>query len=251
MPPSPPTRISVMTLNLWKLNRWPERRASLESLLATFAPDVFLVQEAAPPLLAAIDAALPAHRRVRDPFEGWSEESSIYWNASHVDLVDHGHATINDFQPNRQLFHARLRVRVTGQTILAATAHFTWPGHDMERETGRSPRPEQSRRTAGHLARLAGPDEPVVFTGDLNEDYYPRKILADAGLVDPFTRLRIAQEPTRPARPIDAHRPDAVHDWIVSNAPARPIAAQVVRFLHEGLPPSDHWPVIAVFELPS
>lgn len=244
----PGLRFSFMTLNLWQTSRWPDREPALSALLAAYRPDLFGVQELKPPLLQAIEAALPTHARVHDAGSGWADEGNLFWNAALFEEVAHGSEHISDANPHRQLFWVRLRVRDTGRTLLAATAHFTWPGHRIEKASGQSPRPDEARRTAAALQRLANPHEPVFFCGDLNEHYYPPRILAEHGYVDCFKPLSLPVRPTRPARPID-ERPDQAIDWIMANDRARPIAAHVVHFYKDGLPPSDHWPVIAVYEI--
>ena len=241
------TCLSVVTMNVWGKRRWPDRQLAMRGFMETFVPDVLGIQEAAQPVQQAIAAALPAHQRVEDDDEAWREQGNIFWNTERLRLVAYGCEDIAGNKPMRPLFWVRLERVDTKQTLLVSNAHYTWPGNLEERETGQSPRVHQSRLTVDHLQRLAQPDEPVLFMGDLNEPVHPRKILMKAGYTDPFTELGLPAAPTRPARPID-NRPDEVDDWIFSNGILRARAALVPHYYQQDLPPSDHWPVLAMYE---
>jgi len=243
-----PSRISIVTYNLWGTRRWPDRKDALAAFLRIFRPDVLCLQEICPELLKALDETLETHQRVSDPFPGWECEGQIYWNRSMFESQSHGAEEIGMYEPQRRLFWTRLRLKHQDRTVLIGTAHFTWQGNEKEREGGFSPRVDQARRAVEVLDRLQNEGEPVLFMGDLNDPFHPRKIFAKAGYQDCFTRLGLPLESTQPARPI-AIGADQALDWIVSNELARPIAASVPHFYHNGLPPSDHWPVHSVYEI--
>jgi len=66
------------------------RRAAVAALARRVQPDVLLLQECSPEVLAALDAALPRHERVRGAEPGWETEGSIFYNADLLTLVEHG-----------------------------------------------------------------------------------------------------------------------------------------------------------------
>jgi endonuclease/exonuclease/phosphatase family metal-dependent hydrolase len=249
-----PIRLSFITLNLWSTFRWDARRPALGEFLRIFQPDVLCVQELQPETRAFLDATLPGHRRVGDPFPGWANEGNIYWNDRHLAEVEHGAEDVGILEPERRLFWARLRVRDAGFTLLVCTAHFTFKGNPDEVATGRSPRVQQARRVIESLDRLAHAGEAVFFMGDLNDPSHPTYLLHEAGYIDCFTALSLQSPPTAPCAPTSCRLPNEpapsqTLDWITSNAQARPVAAQVPHFFFGDLAPSDHWPVLAVYEI--
>lgn len=250
-----PTRLSLLTYNLWNTMRWPLRKNALVAFFQTFQPDIFCLQELRKQTRAVLDRALPGYRRVDDPHPGWTGESNIYWNHALLEMLAHGVEDIAlSSDPNRGLFWTRLRVRETGATLVVATAHYTYQQHPEEVRTGLNPRLEQSRRTAAALQRLVQKGEAGFFMGDLNDPVLPVMVLAEAGFHSCYNRLGLLPPPTWPALPTAKDGPwDSITnqtiDWIVSNNTTRPIAADVPHFYHKDISPSDHWPVLAVYEV--
>jgi endonuclease/exonuclease/phosphatase family metal-dependent hydrolase len=251
-----PTRISFLTYNLWNKQRWPQREPALHSFLQLFRPDIFCLQELRLETRTSLDRALPDYQRIDDPYMGWTLESNIYWSASLLDEVSHGVEDIaiksDEF---RGLFWARLRVIATGQTLLVSTAHYTFQEHPYEMGTGQSPRLKQAEETIQALNRLAEPAEAVFFMGDFNDPVIPTYKLAEAGYLSCFVRLGLVPPPTWPSFPtanitIWNRLTTQTIDWIVSNDRARPISALSPHYYHGDFSPSDHWPVLAVYEIP-
>lgn len=151
---------------------------------------------------------------------------------------------------DKRLFWVRLTDRATDGTLLVGTAHLTHQSHDGEFSTGRSPRVEQARRIADTLTNLRDSGEPGVFAADLNDALNPRTILADAGFVDCFSSLKLPPRATYPARPWADEHPDMPFDWIFATEKLRSRAALVAEGYYDGVPPSDHWPVVAVYDWP-
>jgi endonuclease/exonuclease/phosphatase family metal-dependent hydrolase len=249
-----PTRISLVTYNLWNTKRWPLRAPALGQFVQLFHPDVLCLQELRAETQAFLDEALPGHSRVHDDFVGWTCEGNVYWNAELFQELEHGAEDVGMVEEQRRLFWARLELKGQGRAILVGTAHFTYQGHRREVETGRSPRIEQARRTVAALQRLARADEPVFFMGDLNDPVHPKLILEEAGLVSCFARLGMLCPPTFPCHPTANIPPGDTRasqtiDWLMSNQHARPIACHVPHCYHGDIAPSDHWPVLAVYEI--
>jgi exonuclease III len=249
-----PVRLSFVTYNLWNTVRWPLRAPALQHFVECFQPDIFCVQELRAETQTFLDQVMPKHTRVHDPFPGWTCEGNIYWQHDLLEAVTHGAEDIGILETERRLFWVRLRVKASARTLLVSTAHFTYPLHPQESDTGLSPRVEQTRRTITALQRLVQDTEPAFFMGDLNDPLHPTRLLHAAGYQSCFTALGLLCPPTFPCAPT-AHMPAGASgltltvDWIMANHHARVVAAQVPQCYHGDVGPSDHWPVLAVYEV--
>ena len=90
--------------------------------------------------------------------------------------------------------------------------------------------------------------------GDLNDAVHPPRMLHEAGYSSCFAALGIQCPPTFPCYPtanVSAGTRVMNHtiDWLVANQHARTVAAQVPQCYHGDVAPSDHWPVLAVYEI--
>src|SRR5690606_37395704 len=130
-----PTRFVVATYNIWGVNRWPEREVALRGVLQDVRPDILALQEFRPETRDVIDEELHDFERVDDPFEGWTREGNVYWYKGLFDKVEYGAEDIGILETFRRLFWVRLRIVGTDRTLVVATAHYTWTGHKVERET--------------------------------------------------------------------------------------------------------------------
>lgn len=271
-------RISVMTFNMWKVGsdpgNWPQRRLPILDCLSTFTPDILCVQELHPLFHNVIIEAMPSHSYIQDNFTGWQNEGNIYWNSNLFDMVEYGMSDIGMMEPLRRLFWALLRIKTSEKTsdeqnqsasnstqqILVSTAHYTWEGHTNECKTDINLRKQQAQRTVTILhdlqSKFNDPYLAILFMGDLNEDFHPRRILRDGGFIDCFTALRLPCLPTHPQRPSIPQEDilcDSTLDWIVQNNYARPILANVLKnLLCSGeYSVSDHCPVMCIYEIGS
>ncbi len=247
-----PLRFSTITYNIWADARWPEREPGLRAFMSTFVPDILCLQEARPASLKAIDECLTKHARIHDDLPGWTCEGNIYWNTELFEEQEHGAEDVGMLELKRRLFWVRLNVKATGKKLLVATAHFTYQGHPNEVKTGLSPRVHQTRQTIENLNRIVGAEEPALFMGDLNDPVHPHRMLDQAGYVNCFKALGLPALPTHPARPTSlpkfGFQADQAIDWVVANKYLRPISACVPHFYYEDLAPSDHWPILAMYE---
>jgi hypothetical protein len=90
-----PTRISMVTYNLWNTQRWPEREPALRKFLAVFKPDILCLQELRSETLQCISESLATHTHVKDELPGWTNESNIFWNRDYFTEVAHGLETLD------------------------------------------------------------------------------------------------------------------------------------------------------------
>ena len=243
-----------MTCNLWMTERWPARAPALESLLALFTPDVLCVQELQRPTQEFLDAVLREHHRVHDPFPGWTNESNIYWSKAIFEEIEHGAEEVGHLEPERRMFWIRLGLKSLNQSIFVATTHLPSPRRGDEKDTGASPRVGQLKRIAGELTRLAAVGEPAFFMGDMNDPWHPQRLLKQAGFASCFAALGMQSPPTfqcYPTANVQAGEQTITEaiDLITANQHARPIAASVPQCYAGDLAPSDHWPVLAIYQL--
>jgi endonuclease/exonuclease/phosphatase family metal-dependent hydrolase len=249
-----PMRLSLVTYNLWNTERWPLRAPALRQFADIFRPDVLCLQELRAETQAYLDTVMPRHTRIHDTFPGWTCEGNIYWHRGLFREVDHGAEDVGILEVHRRLFWVRLQPMDHQRTILVSTAHFTYQGHPQEIETGVSPRLAQVRRTIAVLQRLVRDDEPAWFMGDLNDPALPVQMLHEAGYMSCFAALGVQCPPTFPCYPTanvasGARVTNQTIDWIVANRHTRVIAAQVPHCYSGDIAPSDHWPVLAVYEI--
>lgn len=242
----PSTQFSVATYNLWAGEEWPRREPALRAVIQAMQPDILCVQELRPATRYVLDEILPHHQRVQDSFYGWLAEGNIFWNTEKFELVEYGAENVGILEPWRRLFWVRLRTKQDGRTLLVTTAHFTWGGHPTILAEGIGPRLEQARRTVDALQRLARPDEPVLFMGDLNDAGEAVGILRASGLQDSFNSRGLTPPPTHPADPKQAGGSSYL-DWQLHRGSIRVLTSEVVTFFDKGIAPSDHKPVLVTY----
>lgn len=253
-----PIRLSVMTLNLWGTHHWPTRAEALSQMILSLKPDILLVQEVSEEVLVFLDPILSNHDRIRQQKQiGWSTECNIYWDKTLFHKTDHGTETWNLKEyPNRGLFWARLEVIANPSVkIFIGNAHFPWTGCETEINTGINQRIASTYKVCESLRNLVR-DECIILGGDFNDDFHPIRILnEEMGLVDVFESLDLPPpitHPVRPSDPTEECRPNRTLDWITCGFPSygRVIGA-FVKQIRGGRypPPSDHYPVLAFFDL--
>eukprot|EP00668_Euglena_longa_P032021 GGOE01041304.1.p1 GENE.GGOE01041304.1~~GGOE01041304.1.p1 ORF type:complete len:288 (+),score=82.65 GGOE01041304.1:119-865(+) len=219
--------------------------------------DILLVQESHFLMVSSIVEAKPTYAHVVDAFPGWGGEGQVLWDRSRWAEVDHGDAEVGLDPKERRLFWVRLRSLRSGRTVVAATAHLNWQGHSKECSSDINVRKAPARAIAKELSSLVQDGEPAFFGGDMNEGFWPRRILSAAGFGDCFHQLGQAVPITHPAYPCGCDLEDCLDpvalDWLTSNGWARVVAASALNDLprhSEGkLQASDHFPVIATYEL--
>jgi len=253
-----PTRISLTTYNLWNTEHLEERTPALEDFFRRFDSDIICVQEFRPELAALLDKNLPDHDRVAEQkYEpGWMCEGNIYYNNKMFDMVEFGAEEIGmkDKGYARRLWWAKLQLKATSQVIMVATVHFTWEGHADECATGTSPRVEYTHRVIEFFRKHHHTVDALIFCGDYNDRYHPRRILQKAEYIDTFSQLSLPMHRTWPTPswnwcedPLLAS--DFTCDFIFTCNRVKTLASQVLEHSYKGINPSDHFPLQAVLQL--
>lgn len=249
----------VQTHNVWGDHWAQERRESLRAFYTLRAPDLLATQELRPWSRDIIDSALPSHARVQDEGRGWSHQSNLWWNTEIFTLVEHGSEDVGILDDDAYLFWARLRTAGEREVIFA-TAHLTWPGHQDELATRVNQRTGQAEKITAKLDELAGSGADVIFTTDINDIGPPVWQFGNSGYLDTFTALERHCPPTHPVIPSGfsasvatgkspiASPPKAI-DWIFLRGGLQARVSEVAEFFHEGVAPSDHYPVVSAVSM--
>jgi len=241
-----PFTFLACTYNLWGAERWEERRAPIQRFLEVNRPDILCLQELTPGACELIDSTLTTHRRVEDPFPGWTQEGNIYWNTEVFDLVEYGAEDVGILEEARRLFWVRLVAR-SGATVVVSTAHFSWLWDVGASGEWVTVRVAQAQAAVAALDDVVQPDEPVLFMGDFNSYLYPINVMRDGGFEDSFQPLGRAPAITHPAFP--TAEPPSLLDWMMHRGRIRPTLTSVVDFYVDGVPPSDHKPILTTYSL--
>ncbi len=242
-----PFTFLACTYNLWGVTDWPRRQEPLRRFLQLHRPDILCAQELTPAICETISEALPVLHRVDDAFPGWVDEGNIFWNSDLFKLVEYGAEDIDIIEEERRLFWVRL-ARESGETLVVATAHFSWTGNPREMNENMNVRVGQAERAAEALDRLANELEPVLFMGDFNDYIHPLRVLRIAGFDDSFSAVSRQPNMTYPAFPM-TNQPPELLDWMMHKGPIRPALTSAIDFHLRQVAPSDHKPVMTVYVL--
>jgi endonuclease/exonuclease/phosphatase family metal-dependent hydrolase len=201
-------RVTVMTFNLWGNQYLSERTSNLTQVLNTLSPDILLLQEVTSENLEIVRLSLPNHNHIeQDGY--WKTESNIFWNRNFFDLINFGYISFDHLEyPGRGVFWVRLCLSSDSNAqFVVSTSHFPWAGCEEEIMTGINQRIQCSKAVLESLGSILKPNEPVVFTGDLNDDFHPIRILrgdptlSSLSLIDVFELLDLPPQITHPVRP--------------------------------------------------
>lgn len=208
---------------------------------------------------------LPLHLRYRransgeESFSGWIDEGNIIFDSSKFEYVSHGAEDVGieeseERKPKRRLFWVRLRILASDKTILVATAHLTWEGGCVSEMAFPFPhiRKQQAMRIIESLGQIRSEDEPIIFSGDMNDSWHVPFTMRENGFIASDFALALPTEPTHPAQPCfhEERIPAQTRDWIFSKGDQiNPILSRVCSNMILGLNghPSDHFPVCSVF----
>lgn len=260
-PRDPPQALRVLSFNIRYgtaddgPDRWMLRRGLVvETILATRAHLVGL-QEALAFQQDQILEGLEGYRAFGQGRKGGrlGEHVSVLVDTERLEVLGHGDFWLSDTpeEPGSRGWDAALprmvtwlvlRDRVLDRRFAVLNTHFD--------HVGKRARLESARRVTAFARELA--PLPILVLGDLNasEDSPPLRVLKDAGLRDTY---RVVQPRAEDAGTYHAFRGVARGpkiDYVLCGPQWRVVAAEIVRRHEGGRYPSDHFPVLAVLELP-
>jgi exonuclease III len=221
-----------MTFNIWGNEHLTERSLNLCNVLSTLYPDLLMLQEVTAENLQLVQKSLPTHQHLENFLQESSDgegklfENTIFWNHSIFDFVQSGFMSFHhpDYS-QRGLHWVRLAFHenIDDQFIIATT-HLPWVGSHEEISSGVNQRIQCSKLVLSFLNSIRKPGEPVIFGGDLNDDFHPLRILrgdnqqdssSNLSLRDVFEILDLPPQITHPVRPSDAREEMRVSIYIL------------------------------------
>lgn len=259
--PCSAAELRVMTYNIRLpsksdgANYWENRKPVAVAMLRRYDPDLFGTQELFYEQGRFLAAQLPEYKWFGRSRRGNHEDEhmGVFYKPAKLELLEEGDFWLSetpqepgsmswDVSLPRMVTWGLFRLKETGAEFYFLNTHFPHRRQDA------AARVKCAEVIANFLDTLPE-DTPVVLTGDFNDPaggaVYAllTKKLKDA--------WRAAAERTGPEGTFHGFtgKPrEARIDWILFRAPWRALRAETVTF-HEGeLYPSDHFPVLAVFE---
>ena len=255
--------LRVMTYNIRFPNRedganyWDNRRDVALAMLRQASPDLIGTQELFFRQGEDIVSALPEYVWLGNSREGIhrGEYMGVFFKKDRFDLLEMGQFWLSE-TPNvpaseswdvslpRMVTWVRLRDKRTAKVFYFLNTHFA---HRQQDEPARA---NSAKVIAGFLAKLPT-DVPVVLTGDFNT--VPGKEAHKTITAHLKDAWEVAAERVGPPDTFHAFKGAASAarriDWILFRASWKVTRAETIT-MHQGdLYPSDHYPVIADFEL--
>jgi len=255
------TALKIMSFNVRQpdqddgVNRWENRRDLLVETIAENKPDVIGTQE----LFVNQAEYILAHTPQYDWFgigrfgDSRDKHVGIFYDTAKLRPVSHGNFWLSETP----------EVPGSSSWDIIRPRHVTWglfEGNGLTKfyvfNTHFPYRPveqEARRKTAclirERIGRIA-PEVPVVLTGDFNSaaggEIY--QFLAEY-LSDAWTSAATRKGPEGTLNGFGKHTPGRRIDWILYRANWRVLEAETLMKGRDGLYPSDHYPVTALFEL--
>lgn len=239
---------------------WPNRRGKVASMIRFHGADLVGLQEALPRQIAELTADLPqlGWFGVGRSAERDGEHCAVLFRRDRVELVEQGTFWLSetpelagsrswDAARPRIVTWGRLRERRSGRSFHLFNTHFDHVGVEARRES--------ALLLLRRLAAIAGPDGPVVVTGDLNAapDSEPYRILTGprpsgegAALVDALTGSACPHHgPTSSWNGFQAIVPGRRIDFVLVGGGVAVRQHGILSDTFDGRFPSDHLPVLA------
>lgn len=237
-------------------NAWDARRDILVSVIRERKPDLLGTQELFAMQGDYIVSELPEYAWFGLSRRGNHEDEhmGVFYRKSRLELLDSGNFWLSETpdEPGSMSWNVSLprmvtwgefRDRRNGRRFRYFNTHFP---HRREDEEAR----QRCARLIAQRIHVLPPDLTVVLTGDFNTDIgsESHKILT-AGLTDAWQQIPNPAGP-RPTFHGFTGKPGSLGriDWIFYRGDLIPRTVETITDNREGRYPSDHFPVLAVFE---
>jgi endonuclease/exonuclease/phosphatase family metal-dependent hydrolase len=258
--------LAVMTFNLRYASTnpphaWPQRRPVVKACIETSAPDLVGTQEGLYQQLKDIAADLPDYEWVGLGRDGGSrgEFMAVFYRRARFEPVEYDHFWLSDTphvigsstwgNTNRRMVTwVRFRDRNTQREF------YFWNTHlDHAIQAAREKGAELIRQRVDELKLKL----PVVLVGDFNavagvNPAYPILVNTN-GFTDSWVVARERrQESINSFHNFEGPKPGGQRiDWILFRGAFTVDSAEIVTFTQNGQYPSDHFPVLAILQIPS
>lgn len=237
-------------------NYWEKRTDVVTAMLKHVDADLIGTQELFQSQGDFIVEALPEYEWFGMSRRGNHEDEhmGIFYRPAKLEVLDQGEFWLSetpdvpgsqswDMSLPRNVSWAKLRVRASGRQFFLFNTHFAHRGQDAEA------RVRSARVILDRLPKIAG-DAPVLLTGDFNAmaGAYVHHVLT-AELQDAWLTAEARSGPAGTSSRWVGRMSERRIDWILYKGPWRPVYAETVTYNHGGRYPTDHYPVLAEFEL--
>lgn len=239
---------------------WPKRRARAASMIRFHGADAVGLQEALSGQIADLEAALPDYDwfGVGRSEERDGEHCAVFYRHERLELLDHDTFWLSetpgvagsrswDAALPRIVTWGRLRDRVSGDVFFLFNTHFDHRGEEARRKS--------AALLLQKIAEIAGPETPVLLTGDFNAtpESEPYRILVagddgagGARLVDALHHSRAPHHgPTSSWNGFEAIVPERRIDFVFVRPEVEVRQHGILSDTFDGRFPSDHLPVLA------
>ena len=233
----------------------PDRKDVLVETIQIHSPAILGTQETWDEQASYILSALPHYRAFgRGRFgDTRDKHNKIFYDARRLRLLDTGEIWISttptvpgskdwDIPSPRMITWGKLRLD-DNRDLMVMNTHFPYGrGADEARR-------QTARLILEEIAKLP-PDLPILLTGDFNAspDGEVYRMLQPA-LKDAWTSATQTEGPEGTLHGFGRIQSGRRIDWLLYRNFARVLSAQVITHTARGLYPSDHYPIIADFEI--
>ncbi len=236
---------------------WSKRRELLAEILLKFKADVIGTQEGREPQLRELENLLPGYEII-DSHRSWIEERmypTLYVNPEKSEVLKSGDIWLSETPDTdgsssfnsafpRLCTWAILKQKQTNKTFFLINTHLD---HILE-ET----RVSQIKVLMEECDKLNVDDHPYILMGDFNADHESdvRKEVINTwdSLHDPWHTLQLEEE-TSYHKFKGTHEEGSRIDWIMVDKSVRTHDIYLDKTSKDGVYPSDHFPLMGIFEL--
>jgi endonuclease/exonuclease/phosphatase family metal-dependent hydrolase len=236
---------------------WTNRRELLAETLLKFKADVIGTQEGREPQLRDLEGLLSDFKMI-DAHRSWIDERmypSLYINTNTIDVIQSGDIWLSDTPEvdgsssfnsafPRLCTWAILKLKTTNQTFFLINTHLD---HILE-ET----RVNQIKVLLEECSKINVDDHPTILMGDFNADHDSevRKEVIDTWdfLHDPWHTLQLEEETSFHKFAGKLEEGSRI-DWILVDRSVKTHDIYMDKSNKDGLYPSDHFPIMGIFEL--
>jgi len=237
-------------------NRWEVRQDTLVRTIRLKNPDIVGTQELFYIQGEYIAVNLPEYEWFGNSRRGNREDEhmGVFYKRSKLRVIESGNFWLSETPEvagsqawgatlPRMVTWALFEVRASGKRFYLYNTHFQ---HTAQ---GNEARVNSAKLVAERIGRLPAA-VPVILTGDFNAaapDAEPYKILT-ANLTDARPTAARVLGPEGTSSGFSGRVSDRRIDWILYRGPFKVLEFETVTYNEDGRYPSDHYPVIAVFE---
>jgi endonuclease/exonuclease/phosphatase family metal-dependent hydrolase len=263
-----PASLRVMSFNIRYDNpkdgpdAWPKRKDFVISTIKAFNPDLLGLQEVREHQGAFLKSQLDDYHFIgvgRDDGKSGGEFCPVMFRKDAFEILDQGHFWLSttpekpgskswDSSLPRLVTWVKLKPRHEATPFLFANTHFDHRGPQA--------RLESAKLIHTRLPALAGPDTPIILTGDFNtlDSAAPyAELVADKPgfFIDTYRSTHPALKPSETTfTGFKAPAPGRRIDWILHSPHFETVEASINKTISkENRYPSDHFPVQATLRL--